>query len=234
MFILHKSDGWLCILHKGLALSGLVISPLAASASSRGPRRASCGKPPDWKCKHGAQLFSFSFFSACSPLSQSANQSLKGSVRPVGKADTFPRRPASVCLPLQFFSGPSRPPSPSPSTSTLSCSGFIFMVQQHGRLGALSSFVSRPLRSLALCAETERPPGRIAFQDLLCERAARQTGGSLDVRSCWNVEAESDGEATWWLLCRCSAERPLASLPKNIRNLAKEQGSVRLITQQRH
>lgn len=44
----------------------------------------------------------------------------------------------------------------------------FFMAQQHGRLQMLSSFISQTLRSLALCGETERPPARITFQELLC------------------------------------------------------------------
>lgn len=60
----------------------------------------------------------FFFFSACSlsHLSQPSNQSLQGSVRPVGKPDTFP--------PLKLFSGLQR--LWTLSTSTRSLRGLFF------------------------------------------------------------------------------------------------------------
>lgn len=117
-------------------------------------------RPPDWKYKHGAQLFFFLFFSLFTLTLITVEQSKSLRKRPsFGKSRHFPS--AEVLLrsdeTLDTF-----------NFNTVFARFIFFMARQHGRLQMLSSFILQPLRSLALCGETERPPARITFQELLC------------------------------------------------------------------
>lgn len=62
---------------------------------------------------------------------------------------------ASVCFPFKLYSDLMRLSRPSLHGLFI----YFFMAQQYGSLQMLSSFISQPIRSLALCGETERPPG---------------------------------------------------------------------------